>query len=84
MTDDEFKDALDTVYARYSCVSDCGDNSDGLIDRVVAEINNGPKSRLVRIVRDWMWSDKRIEDGCGIEDIVSFNEFLESVGIYEA
>jgi hypothetical protein len=84
MTDEELKDALDGLFAYDTGCIDGGIHDVLLKQRVRAEVMKDCREhqmfsdRLSRIARELYLSDDSIVKGYGLEDIVSFAEWVES------
>lgn len=83
MTDDEFWDALDGLYAYDMGSIDSGIHDEVLRERVKTELWNGlgPHSlftgRITRLVRDRMLTDAELAAGRSLEDVVEFTRWLD-------
>lgn len=78
MTDEEYSAALDGLYAYDTGCVDSGIRDEVLRRKVIAELKleDSHNSRLSRIIRELCLTDEAIAQGYGIEDCVSFVDWL--------
>lgn len=82
MTDEELQAALDGLYAYDTGCIDSGVHDEALRARCIAELHSRlgdheVASRYIsRLIRDMYLSEAALADGYGIEDAISFTDWL--------
>lgn len=84
MTDEDLADSLAGLYAYDTGCVDSGIHDERLRQRCIEELGArpvgaaevGPRLFLSRMIRDHWLSEEALEQGYGIEDVLSFAEWL--------